>query len=352
MLADAAQKRRDGNALALEADQIMSSQPDSPEGYLFRAQAEIFRKQFATAEEYINRALQKSPGDPAASIALGRLRLAQNNPAEAQKAFQQALDQDQTSYEAVAGLMDVSLIQKQPDKAAALAKSQIDKYPNNSGFHYLLGHVMAEQKNDPAGAEVEFKRSAELDKSNLAALLELGSAQVQQGKTDQALNTYLQAAQANPKATDFTFRAGQIYERQQDWDKAKQLYRRVLELEPDNPIASNQLAYVMLEQGGNVDVALAMAQKARRQFPNEPSFCDTLGWAYYHKGVYNSAVDLFKEAIKGSPNNPTYNYHLGLAYARNGQSAQARQQLDRLLKIKPDYSDADKLRQALAASKT
>jgi Flp pilus assembly protein TadD len=107
-----------------------------------------------------------------------------------------------------------------------------------------------------------------------------------------------------------------------------------------------------LEQGGNVDVALAMAQTARRQYPNEPSFCDTLGWAYYHKGVYNSAVDLFKEAVKGNPNNPTYNYHLGLAYARNGQSAQARQQLDRLLKIKPDYSDADKLRQALAANKT
>jgi len=252
----------------------------------------------------------------------------------------------------VVGLMDVSLIQKQPDKAAALVKSQIDKYPNNSGFHFLLGQVMAEHKNDPAGAEMEFKRAAELDKSNLNALLELGSAQVQQGKTDQALNTYLQAAQANPKATEFAFLAGQIYEKRQDWEKAKQSYRQVLELEPDNADASNQLAYVMLEQGGNVDVALAMAQSARRQFPNEPRYCDTLGWAYYHKGVYNSAVDLFKEAVKGNPKSPTYAYHLGLAYARNGQSDQARKQLDLLLKIKPDYPDADKLRQALAASKT
>ena len=94
-----------------------------------------------------------------------------------------------------------------------------------------------------------------------------------------------------------------------------------------------------------------MAQNARRQLPDNANSADTLGWAYYHKGVYNSAIGLFKEAIKKEPENATYNYHLGLAYARNGQASQARQQLDRVLKIKPDYSEADKLRQALAENK-
>jgi len=107
----------------------------------------------------------------------------------------------------------------------------------------------------------------------------------------------------------------------------------------------------MLQQGGNVDVALAMAQTARRQLPDNANSADTLGWAYYHKGVYSSAIGLFKEAVKKEPDNATYNYHLGLAYARNGQASQARQQLDRVLKIKPDYSEADKLRQALSQIK-
>jgi len=108
---------------------------------------------------------------------------------------------------------------------------------------------------------------------------------------------------------------------------------------------------VMLQQGGNVDVALAMAQTARRQLPDNASSADTLGWAYYHKGVYNSAINLFKEAVKKEPDNATYNYHLGLAYARNGQAAQARQQLDRVLRIKPDSSEVNDLRQALAQLK-
>ena len=89
----------------------------------------------------------------------------------------------------------------------------------------------------------------------------------------------------------------------QDWDHAKQQYQKVLEVQPENPLASNNLAYVMLQQGGNVDVAFAMAQTARRQLPDNPNAADTLGWAFYNKHVYTSAINLFKEAVKKDPNN-------------------------------------------------
>jgi Flp pilus assembly protein TadD len=145
--------------------------------------------------------------------------------------------------------------------------------------------------------------------------------------------------------------AGGIYEHKQDWDHARQMYQKVLGLQPENPLASNNLAYVMLQQGGNVDVALAMAQTARRQLPDNPNSADTLGWAYYKKGVYRSAIDLFKEAVKKEPENTTFVCHLGMAYAKNGQAAEAKQQLDRVMKIKPDSSEANDLKQTLAQLK-
>jgi Flp pilus assembly protein TadD len=107
----------------------------------------------------------------------------------------------------------------------------------------------------------------------------------------------------------------------------------------------------MLQQGGNVDVALAMAQTARRQLPDNPNSADTLGWAYYQKGVYASAINLFREAVAKDKENLTFNYHLGLAYAKTGQGALAKQQLDRVAKIKPNSSEADDLRRALAQVK-
>ncbi|MGA9505292.1 MAG: tetratricopeptide repeat protein, partial [Terriglobales bacterium] len=78
---------------------------------------------------------------------------------------------------------------------------------------------------------------------------------------------------------------------------------------------------------------------------------DTLGWAFYHKHVYTSAINLFKEAVQKDPSNPLYNFHLGLAYAKSGQAALARQQLDRVVRIKPNFSGLDELRQAVAEAK-
>jgi cellulose synthase operon protein C len=284
-------------------------------------------------------------------VQLGNLRMAQSQYAEAQKAYQQGLDQDPNSTDALGGVLNVDLVQKQPDRAIAAAKAQLARYPKNAGFHIMLGQLLMEQKNDLAGAEQEFKQASDLDKKNSEALVKLGMVRNQRGATDQALQTYLDGSKIDPKEITFYLLAGGIYESKQDWDHAKQQYQKVLEIQPENPLASNNLAYVMLQQGGNVDIAFRMAQTARRQLPDNANSADTLGWAFYHKHVYTSAINLFKEAVKKEPDNALFNYHLGLAYAKTGQAGLAKQQLDRVVKIKPNFPDVDELRRALAEAK-
>ena len=92
-----------------------------------------------------------------------------------------------------------------------------------------------------------------------------------------------------------------------------------------------------------------MAQTARRQLPDGKT-ADTLGWAY-QKHVYTSAINLFKEAVKKEPDNALFNYHLGLAYAKTGQAGLAKQQLDRVVKIKPNFPEVDELRRAVEEAK-
>jgi len=350
-LAGVAIHRSDASALAQEADQIIALQPAAPDGYLLRAVADIDRKNYATADENIHRSLEKQPNNPGAYVQLGNLRMAQSQFADAQRAYQQALDQDPNSTDALGGVLNVDLVQKQPDRAIATAKTQLAIYPKNVGFHIMMGQLLLEQKKDLAGAEQEFKQASDLDKKNSEAMVKLGLVQNLRGATDQALQTYLDGAKINPKEVAFYLLAGGIYEAKQDWDNAKQQYQKVLQIQPDNPLASNNLAYVMLEQGGNVEVAFAMAQTARRQLPDNPNSADTLGWAFYHKGVYTSAITQFKAALKKEPDNALFNYHLGLAYAKSGQAALARQQLDRVLKINPNFPDVDQLRRALAEAK-
>ena len=104
-------------------------------------------------------------------------------------------------------------------------------------------------------------------------------------------------------------------------------------------------------------MALHYAQIARRSLPQMAGVADTLGWAFYQKGVYQSAIEMFQEAIKlaarnKEADNPTYHYHLGLAYSKTEQPALARQHLERVLKIDPKYTDAEDVRKQLAQLKS
>ena len=278
---------------------------------------------------------------------MGNLHQLQKQYAEAIKFYQQALDKDPASTDALQGLMNTYLVQKQLDQAIAAARAQIAKSPNNSGFYDLLGTALF-QKKDFSGADAAFRKAVDLDKNNSDALLKLAQVQAAEGSVEPG-SRHLSAVDQGPPARNFV-----LHSRRHDVRIAKQLgcrpramYQQALNIQPDNPLASNNLAYVMLQQGGNVDVALAMAQTARRGMPDSPNAADTLGWAYFQKGVYQSAIDMFQESLrlnekKGAADDPTVHYHLGLAYQKANQPAQARQQLERALKISPNNSDARK----------
>jgi tetratricopeptide (TPR) repeat protein len=346
-LATLEMRRGDLEALTQTAQQIISGAPQAPDGYLMRALAEMNRQKYSDAQQDLTKAMGLAPGNPVPYVQMGNLYQLQKQYLEAIKFYQQALDKDPSSTDALQGIMNVYLVQKQPDQAIVAARAQITKSPNIGGFYDLLGTALFQNKRDLRGAEDAFHKAIEIDKNNSDALLKLGEVQAAQGSVNQALTLYQQSIKDHPRDIAFYILAGEMYESQSDWSNAKAMYQKALEIQPDNPLASNNLAYVMLQQGGNVDVALAMAQTARRGMPDSSNAADTLGWAYFHKGVYQSAIDMFQESLRlnekrGAADDPTVHYHLGLAYEKVNQPAQARQQLERALKINPNNSDARK----------
>jgi tetratricopeptide (TPR) repeat protein len=356
-LAIAAVRRGDMDTLEQTATQIINLQPASPDGYAMRALAKINRKQFAAANEDAHKAIEIAPQSAVGYIQLGNLQLVQKQYGESANAFQQALDRDPNSNDALNGLMNTYLAQNQTDKAIAAANAQIAKSPNSSNFYDLLGTTLFNKKKDLDGAESAFKKAADLDQHNADALLKLGQVEVAKGSPDQAIALYQQSLKNNSREPMFYILMGELYERKQDWSDAKDAYQKALEIKPENPLASNNLAYVMLQSGGNVDMALSLAQTARRGMPDSPTAADTLGWVFYRKGAYQSAVDLFQEALKlgeknKNPDEATVHYHLGLAYEKTGNNNLARQQLERVLKIDPNYGQASEVKKQLAQLKS
>ena len=345
----AAVELRRGNidAVLQTADQIISAQPYSPDGFLLRGIAEINRQKYSDAEQDARKAMDRAPQDARPYVQMGNIHLAQKHFDQAVGFYQQALDRDPSSSDALSGVMNTYFAAKQPEKAIAAANAQIARFPNNSNFYDLLGTALFNGRKDLPAAEAALRKAIELDKNNTDALEKLGKVQIQAGSADQALALYQQSIKDHPGEVGFYILSGELFEAKQDWDHAKAMYQQALNIQPDNPLAANNLAYVMLQQGGNVDLALDMAEKARRGMPDSPNAADTLGWAYYQKGVYHSAIDLFQESLRlsdkiGAADDPTVHYHLGLAYQKTNQPAQARQQLEKALKINPNNADARK----------
>ena len=201
---------------------------------------------------------------------------------------------------------------------------QLEASPNNPLLYNLLGQLWMQAK-DPGQAETAFKKAIELDNSILASYLNLGQLYQQAGKLDQAAQEYEAVLQKNPSVISAHILLGMIHERRQEYEKAQAQYQQALKLNPKFAPAANNLAWLMAEQGANLDVALSYAQTAREQKPDDPNIADTLGWIYYKKNAYLLAVNLLKEAADKLPNDPVVQFHYGMAQYKNGNAAGAKQ---------------------------
>jgi tetratricopeptide (TPR) repeat protein len=356
-IADATMHQGDMNGLQDAANQMIRLQPGSPEGYALRALANINAKHYPEAEQDVRRAIAAAPQSVLGYVQMGNLRFVQKQYSDAAKAYQEALDRNADSTDALRGLMNTYVAEKQIDKAIAAANAQIQKSPNNSRFYELLGSALVQGKNDLSGGEAAFAKSAALDKNNSDAVIQLCQVRAARGEIDQAIATGEQSLKDNPRQPNLYVVLGDLYELKSDWKKAEGAFQSSLALNSQNPVASNELARVMLQTGENLDVALSLAQKARAGLPNSPGVADTIGWIYYRKGVYPLAITFLKEALDQQekdklPDNPDFDYHLGWACEKAGQPALARQHFEHVLKIRPNYPAAAEIKNELSHLKS
>jgi Flp pilus assembly protein TadD len=100
-------------------------------------------------------------------------------------------------------------------------------------------------------------------------------------------------------------------------------------LEPEAVAARNNLA-LTLEQRGQLEEALAVAQAAYARAESNAVVMDTLGWLYLRAGRVDRAVALLEKARRVSPEGADSRYHLAIAYRESGRTSEARQLLEEL----------------------
>jgi len=215
----------------------------------------------------------------------------------------------------------------------------VEKAPKDAGLLTLAGrtNLLTGQFDE---AEKMLKRAIEADPGALEAYSTLGQVYLQQRRIEDARHEFERRSVLETRPVSSLTMVALIYQMQNRTEDAKRVFEKVLELDPKASVAANNLAWIYAENGGNLDVALQLAQTALSALPDSGEATDTLGWIYLKKEVYGLSIATLRRAVQVAPTNPTFHYHLGLAYARSGDKDRAKSTLQAALRLKSDFAGA------------
>jgi len=330
-----------------EAQSALAIEPANAEAMLVQVRALLAKGNPTAAKPVLTSLAAKYPQSTAVQAQLGILHALENDRTGARKSFEQALALDPTNPEALTGIVTLDLTGNDTKAARARIESALAKQKDNVALLLIAARTYA-TVGDKALAEKSLKRVIEVSPSTFEAYDLLGRFYAFEGRTPEAMAEFNQIIARQPNSVYAHTMIGILLESQNKREEARKRYEQVIAIDSRAPVAANNLAWIYAETGGNLDVALQLAQTAKAQLPDSPEVSDTLGWIYYKKGLHSQAVAAFKESVDKQPANATFKYHLGLAYAKRGDGKLARQTLEAALKIDPAAREATDARAALA----
>jgi predicted Zn-dependent protease len=182
----------------------------------------------------------------------------------------------------------------------------------------------------PDAAAAALRTALQLGAGSEAAVklhVALGAA----GRKDEAQQFAVSWKKDHPRDAIFRYYLGDTALAHNDLAAAESHYRSVLEAQPDNALAMNNIAWLLTRQ--NKPGAVAMAEQANRLLPGRTALMDTLAMALALDNQGPRAVELQKKAILQAPEQAALRLTLARIYLKAGSREKARTELETLARL-------------------
>jgi tetratricopeptide (TPR) repeat protein len=211
-------------------------------------------------------------------------------------------------------------------------------HPKSAPLHFLLGQWYL-RAGELAKARKAFEAAKAADSKQLDADLALADLDRRERKPDAARQRLTGLVTVDRRNVPALLRLANLEREVGNQSGAIARYRAVLDADGSNLLALNNVAYTLAVD--DPDEALKFAQKAAEIAPDNPAVEDTLGWIYYRKGIYSTAVNYLKMAVSKEPT-PRRQFHLAMSYLKSGDQARGQSMLQGALQQDPNLAKTER----------
>jgi tetratricopeptide (TPR) repeat protein len=318
---------------------------------LLEAEALRGQKKYGDSKTLLNAMVKASPSSPEIHYELGAVALEENRYKDAEDSFKRAYELNPANSRYLMGMVKTDMAQHKPDAALGLLLAESKKTPNRVDLLVDLATTSTEagRYDDALGY---YQRVLDgLDKNSRSrgeVYYLMGETYRIKGDDNNAIAALQKARTVLPDSQDVLSALALILDRRGRRAEAQSVYEAIIRMNPNNGLALNNLAFLMVESGLDTDVALSYAQRDKQLMPDIPEVTDTLGWIYLKKAQYDYAVNAFQDLVAKAPGHSTFHYHLAMAYKQKGDKGKAIEQLHDALKYNPTAEEHQKINDLLS----
>lgn len=265
------------------------------DGEFSRAQAGLCRSElvrfttlrsanaFETARTACGRAREMSPDSGEVDMALGDLHLAQAEYDEAMAMFTRAQSDPAHAPSAYVGMARVHAAQGRHDEALPWFQRALQLRPGSVAIHGWLGYEQY-RAGDLPGAIASYEEALRLDPGDAGMWSSLGGLHLLVGQDEDAMQAFDQSIRISPTGAVLS-NYGSLKMQSGEYGEAATLFRRALELEPDDFLVWGYLGDALLADPATEEQArdafARAAQMARRYLEinaDDARALAALGW--------------------------------------------------------------------------
>jgi tetratricopeptide (TPR) repeat protein len=324
-------QRRLGEFKEAEASarKVIAQNNRSPWGYYALAEALEGRREYQAVVDELAPviAANRGKGDASfdASILLPHLGFAYQEIGQHDKAIASFEEARKLSPDdpAVAGyLVEANIAAKRYTAAVDAAKSALSQHPNDLRLTRLQAQALRQNGKADQGIAL-LEEAVKHHEDDPVAYISLAQAYSDADRGVQAVKV-LQDAQAKfPSDDGIAFELGSTFDKQKKFAEAESAFRQVLARDPENAIALNYLGYMLAERGERLDESVGYLKRALQVEPENPSYLDSLGWAYFKADKLDLAETNLKRAAEQLKTNSVIQEHYGQVLFKLGRYDEA-----------------------------